>query len=574
MIKKEYSPSARRARNIIWNAAGRYDFDPPFLAFYPNGNPDHYFNMVIGLVEKWLDMPRLMAFFAGYATDRRADEFDELLWLGLENCCYEKEVEERPILTELRRQRAKDFYKEQENLSRQQMEYQSMMVYAQQEIRWAEVLGKRRYSLSEREKRMAKDLCFAGSFGTEEVLSAMRDFLRTYFGFEDRKASASPSFFRLPVSLHLGKGKARRDLLLVRTGTGEEDHPRSVLLPHTGLGRAKAPGIEEEAFVRDVFGPCSLSEQERKILEEELCTGADANCRLWVVKERRQEEASAKEAREVLAKRKKQREKNEAFWRENAMAIQGSIRSLSAGMETVLSSCMRHLPESASRGKICSEKAYRLPVLQDDKVFSREGERVDPEIFVDILLDASQSRMNAQEVLSAEAYILSQSLYKLSIPARIFSFRSLRGYTILEELKGASAKEGQGTFSYYAGGWNRDSLAIRTLGRLKDDPQMRGKKRILLVMTDASPNDSAPLGDEKGLLPHEYEGGKAVEATRQAVQDLKEKGIRVGAVFHGGTSHLEDLHRIYGHNCVRIRKASQLAQGVCELVWMLLAKEG
>ncbi|MBQ1492101.1 MAG: hypothetical protein IIZ39_09075, partial [Blautia sp.] len=115
MIKKEYSPSARRARNIIWNAAGRYDFDPPFLAFYPNGNPDHYFNMVIGLVEKWLDMPRLMAFFAGYATDRRADEFDELLWLGLENCCYEKEVEERPILTELRRQRAKDFYKEQEN---------------------------------------------------------------------------------------------------------------------------------------------------------------------------------------------------------------------------------------------------------------------------------------------------------------------------------------------------------------------------------------------------------------------------------------------------------------------------
>ena len=43
MIKKHYSGSARRARNIIWNAAGNYDFEPVFLAFFPNGAPDNYF---------------------------------------------------------------------------------------------------------------------------------------------------------------------------------------------------------------------------------------------------------------------------------------------------------------------------------------------------------------------------------------------------------------------------------------------------------------------------------------------------------------------------------------------------
>ena len=75
MIKKQYSGNARRARNIIWNAAGRYDFEPPFMAFFPNGTPDHYFNMVAGLVEKWLDMKRLWDFFASYETSRRADEF-------------------------------------------------------------------------------------------------------------------------------------------------------------------------------------------------------------------------------------------------------------------------------------------------------------------------------------------------------------------------------------------------------------------------------------------------------------------------------------------------------------------
>ena len=37
MIKKQYSGSARRARNIIWNAAGRYDFEPPFMALVVSG---------------------------------------------------------------------------------------------------------------------------------------------------------------------------------------------------------------------------------------------------------------------------------------------------------------------------------------------------------------------------------------------------------------------------------------------------------------------------------------------------------------------------------------------------------
>ena len=90
MIKKHYSGSARRARNIIWNAAGRYDFDPPFMAFFSNGHPDQYFNMIAGLVQKWLDMPKLWEFFLSYEGDRRADEFDDYLWLGLENCVYER----------------------------------------------------------------------------------------------------------------------------------------------------------------------------------------------------------------------------------------------------------------------------------------------------------------------------------------------------------------------------------------------------------------------------------------------------------------------------------------------------
>ena len=183
MIKKNYTGSARRARNIIWNAAGRYDFDPPFMAFFPNGHPDQYFNMVAGLVEKWLDMPRLWDFFLSYEGDRRADEFDDYLWLGLENCVYEKELPERPILASLRRERGALFFLEQQQLSRQQMEYQSMPVFTQQEYRWALACNRRPPLLTPREKRIAEALLFSGSLDTDGVLDAMRGFLETFFRY-------------------------------------------------------------------------------------------------------------------------------------------------------------------------------------------------------------------------------------------------------------------------------------------------------------------------------------------------------------------------------------------------------
>ena len=176
MIKKNYTGSARRARNIIWNAAGRYDFDPPFMAFFANGHPDQYFNMVVGFVQKWLDLPRLWDFFLSYEGDRRADELDDLLWLGLENCVYEKELKERPILESLRRERGKLFFVEQQQMSVQQMEYQSMPVYNQQEYRWASVCGRRTPLLSAREKRMAQALLFSGELDTDGVIAVMQAF--------------------------------------------------------------------------------------------------------------------------------------------------------------------------------------------------------------------------------------------------------------------------------------------------------------------------------------------------------------------------------------------------------------
>ena len=121
MIKKHYSKASRRALNMIWNAAGRYDLDPPFMAFHSNGRPDDYFNTIIGLTDKWLGLEEISAFFASYTAHPKAEEFDEFLWLGLENHIYERELPDRPALPGLRKKRGDEFFLVQQTMSEQQM---------------------------------------------------------------------------------------------------------------------------------------------------------------------------------------------------------------------------------------------------------------------------------------------------------------------------------------------------------------------------------------------------------------------------------------------------------------------
>ena len=568
MIKKQYTGAARRARNIIWNAAGRYDFDPVFMAFFANGHPDHYFNMVAGLVEKWLDMQKLWDFFRTYENDRRADEFDDYLWLGLENCVYEKELPERPILEALRRERGELFFTEMQQLSRQQMEYQSMPVFNQQEYRWAVVCGRRPPLLTPREKRISEALRFSGSLDTDGVIAAMQAFLQSFFritpGDEVRIRKANPL-----ARLLFRHETKRRDRLLVRIGTGEGDHEKARQQRHAGLGRHVGPSPEDRAYIEAVFGRLSRTPEELRVLENELCVGPDGLCRLWITKGERTS-TEDKDALEVRESAERQAKRNEEFQAAHAAMIQGSVRALSTRIETIFSSYFKHLPEQARAGRIRPEDAWRLPVLNDATVFLKNGEETEPEICVDLLLDASQSRMHSQEVLSAEAAIIAGSLAKIHIPVRVTAFRSLRSHTVLEILKDFGTSDCRGLLRYYAGGWNRDGLAIETLGRLDDEAAMQGRQRILLVLTDGSPNDSTPIPAEGLLLSREYEGEAAVAAAEEAVRRLRASGVRVGAVFHGNTGHLENVHRIYGHAYVRIQKANQLAQGVSDLMLMLL----
>ena len=89
MLERGYSREQRRALNVIWNASGRYDWQPLFMAFEANGESSFYFNTVVGLCTKYLGEDRIADLFAGTACASRHEEFDDLLWLGLESYVFE-----------------------------------------------------------------------------------------------------------------------------------------------------------------------------------------------------------------------------------------------------------------------------------------------------------------------------------------------------------------------------------------------------------------------------------------------------------------------------------------------------
>ena len=49
----------RRASNIIWSFAGRYDFVPDFRAYDNEGMADMYFNCIIGAARRYFDYEKI-----------------------------------------------------------------------------------------------------------------------------------------------------------------------------------------------------------------------------------------------------------------------------------------------------------------------------------------------------------------------------------------------------------------------------------------------------------------------------------------------------------------------------------
>ena len=371
--------------------------------------------------------------------------------------------------------------------------------------------------------------------------------------------------------------------LMTRTMPTQMIKTDRVTVEHSGSVDASGSGIhadkrlahitlrqraeEDRAYIESCFGRSLYPPERLQKAEQELCTGEHLGCHLWFASGvPSPEQAPTPEAKHLAEQAQLQAERNRAYYSKNLELHRSVVLRLTEQIRNCILVHQQPNARVARSGNLDPERVWRT-VMDDDRVFRCAEEENHPSFTVDLLLDASASRLHCQEVIAAQGSILAQSLAACGIPVRVSCFSSLRGYTVLRVLKGFKEKSLQGICQYFASGWNRDGLALRAAGDLIGFDPGPAARHLLVLLTDASPNDSRripPSPDDP--LGRDYGGSAGVEDAAAEVRALQRKGLRVSAVFMGEDASAADASRIYGKNMARIRGMDQLARAAGRLI--------
>ena len=582
-MEQQEMQEERRARNFVWAAAGHYGLEPLFLAYAPDGTADMYLNMIIGLSYKWYDAEKLETFFH-MLGGRQEELYQGMLWIGLEQALYEKEKIHRPVLAELRQEYA------QENLARYRVLKEYELIDQLRNGHCAEILGKSS-GLSGRTEELLRELTFTGEMGIEQILAKMKEILWKYFSYEPKviKKERGTYFLQklLPAFHSIGKMhatyvKTKRydDLSWEESGNGGTmEKARHYLLQFSRQGDEE----KDRAYIEGCFGANIYTPREQKLLEDEVCTENHKNSHLYItrgypmeepvtqtgsnttVRHQEENKRESREIREFRENSKRQAEKNRQHYEKNRTVYENSIRRMTEKLRLELDARMDDVPVQARQGNIRTSQVWRALYLEDPRVFEKREEVSDAGFSVDILIDASSSRKNSQEQIAAQAYILAKSLDLCGIPLQVYSYCSIRGYTVLRLFQSyGENRKAEEVFSYVAAGNNRDGLALRGAGHLM--AQSEQEKKLLLVLTDGSPQDDQIAAEGAFYKNREYTDQIAVEDTTEQVQQLKRRNIQVVGIFMGTERGLQTAHRIFGRDFVRIQNIQQFAEIVGKIL--------
>lgn len=543
----------KRALNIVWTAAGRYDFRPAFLSFYADGEPDLYLNSIVGLVHRHYDAEKLTAYLQNTLDKSLLGElFAELFWLGLEVAAYEKELPARPVLASLRRQHAARFLREDVDLSFQQLMMRQELAHNLKCARCREILGGKPELLNPWDRKLYKALQFTGQMSTEEIIDAMERIIKRFFRFHwygaPRKAlhfSLSPRLKALlhrilPLHSRYGEDFAAGLLLPV---SGEADCGEKSFWPGAKVGR------RSEAELSRLYGEPLFSQERLSAIEGKLCRGIHRHAQLWFTRE----------AGEM------QRE-NWEFFQQQQMWFRTEVRELTRRLQNALLVHRQPMELPARSGRLAPGRVWRGVKLQDSRVFTATEKASYADFSVMLLLDASDSRQGRQMVIATQAYLLAEALGQAGIRLAAAAFFSQGSCTILRLLKGFDDSSSQGIFAYKAQGWNRDGLALRAV------PELWGEipgRKLLFILTDADPSDEQPIPAEGIGTAKIYGGLPAREDAAKGVKYLKVQGFAVMALINSVISAelvTEAAGKIYGSSYIHLQDLSHMASKVGDML--------
>ncbi len=559
----------RRALNMIWTAAEEYGFEPVFMAFTSDGQPDFYMNSIIGYVHKWYDPQIMDELFDTVGQALLKETLDGILWIGLENCAFEREVRERPVLSELRLACADAFFRRQFTKSRQQWMAQNSLVYALQSARWRTVLGKDPGLFNPWERKLFEELNYSGDWDAREIAEHTCQVFRRYFHF--RKNGAQNLLFR---RLRSTLSKAFTRILPSRIMRAEDllfgkasDGGGQITARRANHARLISAAEEENnrIYIENCFGLPLLGREESEQTDRLLCTGRHAGCHLYFTAGQRPADAPADPLiRRTIQGAQAQAERNRTHYQEKLHFYQNSISRLSQQIRNALLVYPQPLKVLSRTGLLAPAEIWRAAELDDERIFTDVFREEHPDFSVDLLLDASASRLQVQEIIAAQAYVIARSLALCQIPVQVSSFLSLRGHTVIRRFCGYEEPERQDQiFSYFAAGWNRDGLALKGMDALMADSP--SNHRLLIVLTDASPNDdrSIPSDPEnRHFAPRDYSGSAGIQDTAAEARSLRRSGIQLMAILNGEDGSPEAARSIYGEDFVRIENVRRMSDAV------------
>lgn len=255
------------------------------------------------------------------------------------------------------------------------------------------------------------------------------------------------------------------------------------------------------------------------------------------------------------------------------MIYENSARKLVQQLRIFVETQKEQSVELARYGTIYAPKVWQAVYLGNPRVFEQKEEKECPEFSVDILMDASSSRKKQQEFISAQACVLTKALRACQIPFQISSYCSIRGFTVMRIFKEYEKKQREEElFHYVSAGNNRDGLALRAAGYLMEKSQR--EKKLLLVLTDASPQDDQEIGEGVFYKNNEYMDEIAVLDTEKEVHALRQKGIEVIGIFTGGSREMETAQRIFGRDWIKIQDMNQFSEAVGKILRQKLYERG
>lgn len=558
----------RRARNLIWNAAEDYTFEPDFKAYDQDGRADRYWNSIIGTVRKDFGPDAFADLFQSFEGDPQQSTYEQVVWLGLENAAYLREAPNRPALPSLRRHYA------QAVLALPVPEDADPLLGRLQQAHYRRVLGEAD-DLSPQEREVLDTLEFPGNLDQAALEDRARGLLETYFGFvpgqgASKKAAGKKWHRRFKL---FGRNEGKGELPGVRAfGYGyaehlSEDGGRQVEEFHSSLnwsGLAVKDDSTIRTYIQNYFGQPLYDQTKTKQLEASLCVDEHKECHLYYARGSAALDPSVKgyvgqQRRAAI----KQMEKNRAFYQADLTRNRNSVNRLTARIRNALLTHLEPTEVRSSSGTLDAGRIWRGLYLDDDKVFTKVLKTDPGGLSVDILLDASTSQLDRQETVAAQGYMIAESLTRCGIPVRVSAFCSLSGYTVLTRYRDyQETDQNDRIFRYFTTGCNRDGLAIRALGKEMEDSPC--EHRMVILLSDAKPHDIKKL-----VLPNEsldYSQDAGVNNTAAEVRSLMHRDIAVVCVFTGDDEDVPAAHTIYGRNFARIRSLDQFADTVGTLI--------